>query len=266
MVGLAHEFTHFAEELAETARGMARTSFEKGLDFSSKEDGTPVTETDQSIERVMREMISKRFPGHGILGEEYGSVDEECEFVWVLDPIDGTKSFASGLPTFGSLIALCQNGLPVLGVVELPIMRHRCIGVMGRQTTLNGVPVRTRAKQDIANCVMVTAGVEFFKPPAPAENFYNLMSSTNWNVYGGGCIAYSSLARGAVDICLEGANLSTFDYCAYVPVIQGAGGQITDWRGEALRLVTDPAARAAGIIASGDPRIHNKVLEYLQAE
>lgn len=174
-----------AEELAETARGMALTSLEKGLDFSSKEDGTPETETDQSIERVLREMISKRFPGHGILGEEYGSVDEDFEFVWVLDPIDGTKSFASGLPTFGSLIALCQYGLPVLGVVELPIMRHRCVGAVGRQTTLNGVPVRTRAKQDIANCVMATAGVEFFKPPAPAENFYDLMSSTNWNVYGG---------------------------------------------------------------------------------
>ena len=113
---------------------------------------------------------------------------------------------------------------------------------------------------------MSAAGSEFYKGPAPREGFDRLSTRTEWNVYGGGCVSYASLACGYVDICLEGANLSTFDYCAYVPVIEGAGGQITDWRGDALRLVFDPKARAAGVVATGDPRIHAQALDCMNGK
>jgi inositol-phosphate phosphatase/L-galactose 1-phosphate phosphatase/histidinol-phosphatase len=256
-------FLTFAEELAQLARIRARAAFASGTAFTTKPDGSPVTELDQSIEREMRALIAARFPDHGVLGEEYGTIGADRDLVWVLDPIDGTKCFAAGLPTFGSLIALCHEGVPILGVVELPIMEHRCVGARGRATTLNGRPVRSRARADLKSCVMSAAGIEFYRGPAPREGFDRLVTRTEWNVYGGGCVSYASLACGHVDICLEGANLSTFDYCAYVPVVEGAGGVITDWRGDALRLVFDPKARAAGVIASSDPRIHALALDCL---
>ncbi|MBL8701497.1 MAG: phosphatase [Alphaproteobacteria bacterium] len=256
-------FVAFAEELAALARDRARAAFAGGAAFTTKSDGSPVTELDQAIEREMRALIVARFPDHGILGEEYGTQGGERDLVWVLDPIDGTKCFAAGLPTFGSLIALCHEGVPIVGVVELPVMQHRCVGARGRPTTLNGRPVRTRAPRDLESCVMSAAGSEFYRGPAPRAGFDRLSARTQWNVYGGGCVSYASLAGGYVDICLEGANLSTFDYCAYVPVVEGAGGAISDWHGGPLRLVIDPAARAAGVVATADLRIHALALDCI---
>lgn len=256
-------YVAFAEELAALARDRARAAFARGAAFTTKSDGSPVTELDQAIEREMRAMIVARFPAHGILGEEYGTERLDHDLVWVLDPIDGTKCFAAGLPTFGSLIALCHEGVPIVGIVELPVMERRCVGARGRPTTLDGRAVRCRPRADLKSCVMSAAGSEFYRGPAPRDGFDRLSTRTEWNVYGGGCVGYASLAAGYVDICLEGANLSTFDYCAYVPVVEGAGGAISDWRGGALRLVVDPKARAAGLVASGDPRVHAEALACL---
>jgi len=255
----------FADELADVARAIARNAFISGASFTSKGDGSPVTEVDETIERELRERVEARYPDHGILGEEYGCVGDDREFIWVIDPIDGTKAFAAGLPNFGTLIALCRGTTPVLGLIELPVSQHRCIGAQGMPTTFNGEPVRTRARQSLNRCVMSAAGSEFYRDTAPRAGFERLRSEVQWSVYGGGCVGYSSLVRGYVDICLEGSNLSTHDYCAYVPVIEGAGGRITDWQGNSLRLVTDSSARAAGVLAAGNEHLLQQALECLNS-
>ncbi|MGI9479452.1 MAG: inositol monophosphatase family protein [Hyphomicrobiaceae bacterium] len=257
------EFVGFALELADASRAIAARAFADAVDFTTKQDGSPVTEIDQEIERVLVGLIGERFPGHGILGEEYGSRDASNQYVWVVDPIDGTKSFATGLPTFGTLISLCRSGLPILGIIELPISRQRCVGAEGRPTEFNGAPVRCRAQQELQACVMCASGPEFYRGTAPRSGFERLWPETKWNVYGGGCTAYASLARGLVDICLEGDNLSPFDYCALVPVVHGAGGRISDWAGNDLNLRSGLDARANGVLASGDSRIHDQALRVL---
>jgi len=256
-------FVKVGHELADIGRKMARAAFVDGAAFQTKSDGSPVTEVDQAIEKAMRKVISDRFPEHGILGEEYGNSDLDSEFVWVIDPIDGTKSFATGLPTFGCLISLCHNNVPVIGIVELPVAEQRCVGVVGQPTTFNGKPVHCRPRTSLSECVMSLSGPEFYKETAPRPGFERLWPQSEWNVYGGGCVAYASLARGFVDICLEGSNLSPFDFCAYVPVIEGAGGRITDWHGEALSLRAGPDTRARGVLASGDPGVHEQALRII---
>lgn len=181
----------------------------------------------------------------------------------MIDPIDGTKSFAIGLPTFGTLISLCRSGTPILGVIDLPVAEQRCIGAEGRPTEFNGAPVRCRPREHASECVMSASGSEFYRGSAPLAGFERIWPKTKWNVYGGGCAAYASLARGLVDLCLEGSNLSPFDFCALVPVVNGAGGRITDWSGEDLNLRNGVGTRAAGVLAAGDPRVHENALELL---
>ncbi len=256
-------FVAVAHELADIARKLARIAFVEGAAFQSKSDGSPVTEVDQAIEWAMRDIIVEKFPEHGILGEEYGNSDLDGEFVWVIDPIDGTKCFATGLPTFGSLISLCQNNTPVIGIIELPVAEQRCVGVVGQPTTFNDKPVQCRSRATLKECVMSLSGPEFYKEHAPRQGFERLWPESEWNVYGGGCVSYASLARGFVDLCLDGANLSPYDFCAYVPVINGAGGLISDWQGDSLGLHAGPATRAKGVLASGDSRIHDQALRII---
>ncbi len=257
------EFVEFALELADSGRSIASRAFDSAVGFVSKPDGTPVTEIDQTIERALVDRISAKFPDHGILGEEYGSRDAGNEYVWVVDPIDGTKSFAAGLSTFGILISLCHAGVPILGVIDLPIARQRCVGVEGRITEFNNLQVRCRPRQHLNECVLSASGPEFYRGTAPREGFERLWPKTKWNVYGGGCAAYGSLARGLVDLCIEGNNLSPFDFCALVPVVNGAGGRISDWYGNDLDLRNGLDTKANGVLASGSPEIHDQVLEVL---
>jgi len=250
-------------ELADIGRKMARSAFVEGAEFQLKSDGSPVTEVDQAIERAMRDIITDRLPEHGILGEEYGNSNLDKEYIWVIDPIDGTKSFATGLPTFGSLICLCRNNVPVIGIIELPVAEQRCIGVEGQPTTFDGKPVQCRARSTLSECIMSLTGPEFYKDTAPRQGFEKIWPESQWNVYGGGCFSYASLARGYIDICVDGSNLSPYDFCAYVPVVNGAGGRITDWQGEALGLHAGPAARAKGVLACGDRGVHEQALRII---
>jgi inositol-phosphate phosphatase/L-galactose 1-phosphate phosphatase/histidinol-phosphatase len=256
-------YVSIGHELADIGRKLARAAFREGAAFYSKSDGSPVTEVDQAVEKAMRGVITDNFPEHGILGEEYGNSDLDNEFVWVIDPIDGTKNFAAGLPTFGCLISLCRNGVPVLGIIELPVAEQRCVGVEGQPTTFNDKPVQCRPRQNLKECVMSLSGHEYFKGTAPRHRLEQLWPETEWNVYGGGCAGYASLSRGYVDLCLDGSNLSPYDFCAFVPVVAGAGGRITDWQGNALNLHAGPAIRAKGVLASGDPRTHEQALRCL---
>ncbi len=256
MADIANKIDRFAAmagELADLARETVLAGHSFDMAHEIKDDGSPVTELDRTVERALRTRIEGLFPEHGILGEEYGAEGADREWLWVLDPIDGTKHFAAGLSDFGTLIALCHDGVPVVGVIDLPLLDRRCLGVAGQSTRLNGREVRCRVRQDLAQCVLSSAGPDAFDGPAEPA-FRRLRKSTAWNVYGGGCAGYASLVSGVVDICLEG-NLDPFDFCALVPVIEGAGGVISDWRGAPLGLESGPR-----ILATGDRRVHEAAL------
>ena len=236
-----------AESLADAARAVIRRYFRRPLAVEDKSDLSPVTIADRESEAAMRRLIEERFPEHGILGEEHGSLRADAEHLWVLDPIDGTKSFNSGIPLFGTLIALLHRGRPVLGVIDQPILAERWIGAAGRPTTLNGARVETRRCAALAAATLFSTAPESMFAGADAVGFARLRGAVKLTRTGADCYAYAQLASGFVDLVVE-AQMKPYDYCALVPVIAGAGGVITDWRGEALGLQSD-----GRVFACGDP-------------
>lgn len=250
------EYVSFAEYLADLVRPVLIEAYETGFDYEEKNDGSPVTEVDKRIEEILRKEILAHYPEHGILGEEFGSQGLDKDFIWVIDPIDGTRSFTAGLPTFGSLIALCYLEKPVLGIIEAPIARLRAVGVTGRPTLCNGKPVRVRDCMMLEQAVLSDWTNNAQKPDELGAE--RLKNAVNWSVRDGGCIGYISLARGFIDLCIDG-NLDAYDFCALVPVIEGAGGIITDWNGLPLKLSSGPLVVAAGSVVC-----HEQAMQLLQ--
>lgn len=251
-------FLAFALRLADAAGEVIRPYFRKPLAISEKADLTPVTAADQAAEETMRALIEGRFPEHGILGEEFGRVREEAEFVWTLDPIDGTKSFISGVPLFGTLIALTRGKRPILGIIDQPISRERWVGIAGRPTTLNGAVVHCRACPGLAAATLFATTPDMFKD-SEAAAFARISKAVKLTRYGADCYAYGILVAGFVDLVLE-ASLKPYDFCAMVPIVEGAGGVATDWRGAKLDLASD-----GRVLVAGDRRTHQAALALLGA-
>jgi len=204
----------------------------------------------------MRELIERRFPSHGIIGEEFGRMRDDAEFVWVLDPIDGTKSFISGVPLFGTLIALTRAGRPILGVIDQPILRERWLGAVGCPSTLNGTAIRCRACSDLATATLFATTPEMFHG-ADAVSFARISAAVKLTRFGADCYAYGLLATGLIDLVIE-ASLKPYDFCAMIPIIEGAGGIASDWRGEKLGLTSD-----GRVVVAGDQRVHEAALALL---
>jgi len=245
-----------AGALADAAGAVVRRYFRTRVAVEGKADKSPVTVADRDAEAAMRDLIAANHPDHGIVGEEHGAVRPDAEYVWVLDPIDGTKSFISGVPLFGTLIALLRDGVPVLGVIDQPILRERWLGARGRPTTLNGVPVATRACEDLRAATLFATSPDMFRG-ADAQAFARLAAAVGLVRHGADCYAAGLLASGFIDLIVE-ATLKPYDYCALAPVIEGAGGIITDWSGAKLGLGSD-----GRIAAAGDARAHGRALEML---
>ncbi len=254
----ADEFIEFADNLADQVRPILVEAFEKGCDYEFKADGSPVTEIDCKVEKFLRSEIKAHFPNFGILGEEFGNEQLDAEYVWVIDPVDGTREFATGLPNFGSLIALCHQAVPVLGVIELPIEKLRAIGAKNRPTTCNGKPVKTRKCELLKNAVVCAGGPDSWGVEEP--KLAKLRQNTSWRVYDGGCAAYVSLARGYLDVCID-TTLDAFDFCALAPVIEGAGGVMSDWQGKPLTLSSGKLVAAS---ATQQIHLHRQLLECLK--
>jgi len=251
-------FVALAEQLADAARSEIMPRFRTGIHAEVKSDRSPVTEADRESERVMRELIHQTFPDHGILGEEFGSENIDAEFVWVLDPIDGTNSFVTGKPLFGTLIALCENKVPVVGLIDAPAVNERWLGAKGVPTTLNGQAVSTRSCHDLNKSWLYATTPDMFEDDNEAA-FLRLRGKVWRTVFGGDCYAYGLLASGHVDLVCE-ASLGTYDFCALAPVVQGAGGVMTDWHGQSLTM--DSEGR---VLAAGDKNLHAKALKALGA-
>lgn len=249
-------FAALATQLADAARPEVMSRFRTGILADVKADSSPVTEADRACERAMRALINQTFPDHGILGEEYGAENIDAEYVWVLDPIDGTNSFVTGKPLFGTLIALCHNKTPIVGIIDAPGVGERWLGVEGQATTMNGAPVTTRACAELSKSWLYATTPDMFKDKNMAA--FKRLSQAAWRtVYGGDCYAYGLLASGHVDLVCE-ASLGTYDFCALAPVIKGAGGIITDWSGAPISMKTD-----GRVLAAGDKTLHTLALKAL---
>ena len=250
------DFITLALGLADAAGEAIRPYFRQPFTVNDKADLTPVTAADRSAELAMRSLIENRFPEHGIIGEEFGRARENADFVWTLDPIDGTKSFISGVPLFGTLIALTRARRPILGIIDQPISRERWVGVAGRSTTLNGAVVHCRACAGLPAATLFATTPDMFKG-GDATAFARVSGAVKLTRFGADCYAYGLLAAGLIDLVLE-ASLKPYDFCAMVPIVEGAGGLATDWRGADLDLDSD-----GRILVAGDRRTHRAALELI---
>ena len=249
-------FTKCAVRAVEFGGTLMREYACKPFHIEVKGDGSPVTTVDKAVEDRMRDIIIAEHPDHGILGEERKAHAPDNEFVWVIDPIDGTLPFLAGIPVFGILLALLHNGIPVLGIIDMPMTAERWIGADGLKTTRNGRPVHTRSCADLSMALMSTSNPDYYDHTnAPALE--RLKQATRFAVYGGSCMFYAQIASGRVDICID-VQFAIHDYMALIPVIQGAGGIFTTWEGSTATLHT-----GSQYIASGDPRIHEQALKVL---
>ena len=247
----------FAERLADESRAILREDARLAPVVELKADQSYVTETDRRIETRLREIIEAEYPDHGILGEEHGSRDLDAEFVWVLDPIDGTAPFIAGIPVYGTLIGLARQGQPWMGVIDHPATSDRWVGLSGAWARLNGKPVRTRRCDGLAPALMTNSNPDFFDQPQRAA-FDALRSCVRYTQYGGSCYAYGVLASGRTDLAIDG-GLDTFDIFAPAAVIEGAGGKISDWSGQRFTLDWQGL-----VLAAGDHALHANALALLQ--
>ena len=256
MSHIPDEFVQLAEALAQSARRAAqRTSNEPEVEI--KADGTPVTTVDRAVEAALRRVIKQQQPGHGIIGEEFGAEGADRDWVWVLDPVDGTRQFAAGLPNFGTLIALCHEGRPVIGVIAHLFYESVCLGVVGRGTLFNRRPVHCTGPNRLSEVITCISDPDSFDART-APGMQAIRTRTRWNVFDGGCLGYASLVRGRLGLCLNGPNLECFDIAALVPVVEAAGGRITDWQGNPLTIASE-----SEIVASAGTKLHDGVLEVL---
>ncbi len=241
------EIIAFANSLADKSGEIIQKYFRTPFDVESKADDSPVTVADKEVEQTLRDMILAKFPNDSILGEEYGIVQGDSGRMWVIDPIDGTKSFMIGRPTFGTLIALWDNNKPVLGLIDQPILKERWVGDCNT-TTMNGQAVQTRRCKDFHDARIGSTTPMMFDNLTDYGRAYHLFEQNQSRMaWGGDCYMYGLIASGYMDIAFE-QNLSPYDFAALIPVIKGAGGHISDWNGDEVTLNS-----TGKIIAVGDP-------------
>jgi len=252
-------FIDAALQIADLARDISLKYFRQPLAIQQKADRSPVTIADQQTEALIRDEITRRFPDHGFYGEESGQTATDAQWVWVVDPIDGTTSFATGKPTFGTLISLAYEGEPLLGVVDLPALDDRWLGVKGRSTLYNGEPVSSNQSiNKISDASTYTTTTKMFDDAA-TRRYQALAGQSKFSVFGADCLGYGLLASGFTEVVVE-ASLEPYDYMALVPVVEGAGGAISDWEGKPVRLSSGDQ-----IVASANIELHQEVLNALRA-
>lgn len=255
----ALDFLTVAEEATDLAGQVIRPLFRSALLVEAKGDASPVTEADRAAEHAIRDLLAARLPTHGVIGEEYGHERAEAEWVWVLDPIDGTRAFVTGRPLFGTLIGLLHRGRPVLGIIDQPVTGERWIGVAGQPTRLRspiGGTAGCRPCATLAEAELSCTSPDMFDA-ATAPRFASVKAAARRTTWGGDCIAYGLLAIGLVDVVVD-ATMKPWDWAALVPVIEGAGGRCTDWAGRPLTLDGD-----GSVLAVGDPALLPAVTRLL---
>lgn len=253
--------TAFAEELADLAAEVIMPYFRAPIAVSDKPGQRhfdPVTIADQASEAAMRKRIGEVYPHHGIYGEEHGYEKGSSSLTWVLDPIDGTRAFITGLPLWGTLIALFDGQQPVLGVMNQPVMGERYTGNRHRSVCVDGTgeqELQTRRCVQLSTAIMMTTSPDMLEGPGERQVYDELVQTLQMQRFGGDCYAYCMLARGFVDLVVE-ADLQPYDIQALIPIVEGAGGVVTDWRG-------GPAYAGGQVIAAATPELHQQALKIL---
>ena len=259
---LKAELLAFGHELADAAGHAILPHFRRRLTVDNKaKDGgyDPVTAADRAAERAIRKLVRARYPEHGFEGEEYGSQGHDAPWRWIVDPIDGTRAFVLGMPTWGTLIGLYHDGVPTLGLMDQPFTRERYWST-GRGAAFRGADGRqlrpkTRACATLAEAMMMTTHPELFAAGAESRGFLRVKAAVRACRYGGDCYSYCLLAAGHVDVIVE-SGLKPYDVAALIPIIEQAGGRISTWDGGS-------PAGGGRILACGDPRLHDTVLALL---
>ena len=246
----------FAGHLADVAGAAVRPYFRKLDAVERKDDSSPVTVADRAAEEAMRGLILDSYPDHGVFGEEFGVTNPDASRLWILDPIDGTKSFVAGLPIFATLIALTDEAGFALGVIDQPIVGDRWVGVRGVGTAQNGEPVRCRSGVALSDAVLATTTLEFLTPPQRTA-VDRLLGDVRLFRLCGDAYIYALLASGQIDIVFD-TEVQPYDFAALVTIVEGAGGMITDWSGSPLQV-----DRPSRVLATGDAALHQAVLAYL---
>lgn len=246
----------FAGRLADAAGDAVRPWFRNLERVERKEDRSPVTVADRAAEQAMRQLIQQAYPDHGVFGEEFGVSNPDASHLWILDPIDGTKSFVAGMPIFATLIALTDEAGFALGVIDQPIVGDRWVGVRGVGTAHNGATVRCRAGIALADAVLATTSIEFLTPPQRAA-CDRLLGDVRLFRLSGDAYIYGLLSSGQIDIVFD-TEVQPYDFAALVAIVEGAGGVITDWNGAPL-----PVDRPSRVLAAGDAALHGAVVAYL---
>ncbi|MEX2648972.1 MAG: inositol monophosphatase family protein [Alphaproteobacteria bacterium] len=257
MTTCPEEFIAFAHRLADASGEVHRRWYRRNPAMEIKPDGSPVTVADKETERALRALIAANYPAHGVIGEEYPPERADAEFVWVFDPIDGTKDFVSGKPVFGALIALAHGGRPVLGVIDQAIVGDRWIGADGHGTRLNGAAVTTRPCRAISAAIVSTSGPgDYARAVDPA--LARVREGARWLRFGADCVNYGLVATGLMDVVAD-AGLDTHDFAALEAVVRNAGGTFTDWDGAPITLGSD-----GRVLAAGDRAVHAEALSRLR--
>ena len=254
----ALELEHHAKAIAAIASDVAMRYFRGRLGVEFKQDESPVTQADKAVEADVRAYLRQHFPNHGVFGEEEGKQDGDGRHMWVIDPIDGTRSFLSGHPLFGFLLAHLTDGAPQLGVVGMPALNETFVGMRGQGAVLNDQPIHTSQQTRLDQSILyVNEGDKIYRDH-PAV-FERLMQSGQTRRFAYDCYPHALLAAGHVDAVVD-YDLQPYDFLALSPLIQAAGGVMTDWRGQPLSLTSEGA-----VISAATPELHAELLEILSA-
>ena len=256
MINSLQEYLNFANKLADAAGITSMEYFRTSLSIDNKSDESPVTIADKNTELKIRSMIEKKYPNHGILGEEFDSINSDAEFIWVIDPIDGTRSYIAGHKDFGNLISLTQNKKPIIGIINCPAHNERWVGVKNLHSTINQKPTKSSNVTNIEDAYLFTSGL-YFDEPHLRNGVEKINNKVRYFRYGGDCYMYGMLASGLIDIVIED-TLKIHDYMALVNVIEGAGGVITDKFG--TEITTDSQG---SVVASANQELHSQLISLI---
>jgi len=247
----------FSNSTADAAAIVSLRHFRKPLTVELKPDESPVTAVDREIESLLRSRINQAYPDHGIYGEEEAPENLDSHYVWVIDPLDGTKSFITGHPLFGGLMALLHEGEPCLGQIDMPATGERWFGVRGEPSMLNGIPCKTSDCCDLSAAFVYTTDPFLF--PEDKQCVVKLLREKARLVrFGGDCYNYAMLSSGLCDLVVE-TGLEPYDYLPVVQIVRGAGGVITDWQGKPLGIDS-----SGDVVAAATPELHAQMLDHLQ--
>jgi inositol-phosphate phosphatase/L-galactose 1-phosphate phosphatase/histidinol-phosphatase len=250
------ELLEAALEISEAAAAIPMRYFRSGIAVEDKSDDSPVTIADRETEEQIRRAILERFPSHGILGEEFGRSDTAGEYTWVVDPIDGTRSFIAGLPLFGMLLGIMYGGVMQAGVIRMPALNECFAGARSGGATMNGMPIRCRPSPGLQRASIFINEANRLLTHHP-ERLKRLMGVGHLRRFSNDCYPFGLLAMGLIDVVVD-CDLQPYDYLPIAPVVEAAGGVITDWKGRKLGLDSDGT-----VLAAGGPELHRALMDLL---